>query len=70
MEFKEQKLNAHGGHVLTDSNVDDKLKRTKEANKDEALQINQMVQSGKRKQEFLENYLQQKEQNQQDLNSK
>jgi CBS domain containing-hemolysin-like protein len=73
MDFKEdigEELNARGGHVLSDSDVDDKLERTKEANEDEASQIDRMVQSGERKRELLENYLQQKERNQEDLNSK
>jgi CBS domain containing-hemolysin-like protein len=73
MEFKEdsgEELNVRGGHVLSDSDVDDKLERTKEANEDEALQVDRMVQSGERKRELLENYLQQKERNQEESNSK
>jgi hypothetical protein len=73
VEFKEdtgEELNARGGHILSDSDVDDKLERTKEANEDEALQVDRMVQSGERKRELLENYIQQKERNQEELNSK
>jgi hypothetical protein len=50
--------------------VDDELERTKELNEDEASQVDRMVQSGERKRELLENYLQQKERNQEDLNLK
>lgn len=56
-------VNARGGHVL-DSDVDDELQRTQEANEDEANQVDRMVQSSERKRELLENYLQQKEREQ------
>jgi CBS domain containing-hemolysin-like protein len=51
---------------ITESDIDDELRREREANEDAADQVERMVESGERKRELLENLQQQEQQRERD----